>query len=179
MKASLLILFAATTSATSLLLPLYQYPANNGGAWSPITDALAANPSVNFKIIINPNNGPGSGPSQGINDPQYVSGTKVLAAHANAQLIGYVHTSPDGGSTRCAVPVSQRKKDNPNSCITSPLGRTKRQLTNLHLPSGPPSPRPSPPGQSGRPKASPSPGSSSTKRPRMAPTPPASSTCAT
>ena len=93
-------LFTLPSLATDLLLPLYQYPASSGAVWSPITDALAANPSLTAKIIINPNNGPGTG----IDDPQYVAGTQLLAAHANAQLIGYVHTSTDGGATRCSVP---------------------------------------------------------------------------
>ncbi|KAH6850463.1 Spherulation-specific family 4-domain-containing protein [Chaetomium sp. MPI-CAGE-AT-0009] len=103
MKPALLSALAATASATELLLPLYQFPANNGGAWAPIEAALTANPSLTAKIIINPNNGPG-GPNQGIDDPQYEAGTKALAAHANAQLIGYVHTSTDLGATRCNVP---------------------------------------------------------------------------
>ncbi|KAK4119192.1 hypothetical protein N657DRAFT_650465 [Parathielavia appendiculata] len=103
MKPILLPILAATAAATDLLLPLYQYPANNGGAWSPIEQAMTANPSLTFKVIINPNNGPG-GPGQGIDDPQYAAGTKALASHPNAQLIGYVHTSTDWGATRCNVP---------------------------------------------------------------------------
>ncbi|KAK3297142.1 Spherulation-specific family 4-domain-containing protein [Chaetomium fimeti] len=112
MKPTLLTTLAATTAtATELLLPLYQYPADNGGAWQPIEDALTANPSLTAKIIINPNNGPGEGPSQGINDPQYEAGGKLLAAHANAQLLGYVHTSTDGGATRCTVPWADVEAD--------------------------------------------------------------------
>lgn len=103
MKPILLTTLAAAATATDLLLPLYQFPANNGGAWSPIEDALTANPSLTAKIIINPHNGPG-GPGEGIDDPQYAAGTKALAAHPNAQLIGYVHTSTDLGATRCNVP---------------------------------------------------------------------------
>jgi hypothetical protein len=103
MKPIILTTLAATATATELLLPLYQFPANNGGAWSPIEQALTANPSLTAKIVINPNNGPG-GPGEGIDDPQYAAGTKALAAHANAQLIGYVHTSTDLGATRCNVP---------------------------------------------------------------------------
>ncbi|KAG7289360.1 hypothetical protein NEMBOFW57_005727 [Staphylotrichum longicolle] len=103
MKPILLTTLAAAATATDLLLPLYQFPANNGGVWSPIEDALTANPSLTAKIIINPHNGPG-GPGEGIDDPQYAAGTKALAAHPNAQLIGYVHTSTDLGATRCNVP---------------------------------------------------------------------------
>jgi hypothetical protein len=104
MKTILLSALAAMAAATDLLLPLYQYPANNGGAWSPIEQALTANPSVTAKIVINPSNGPGYGPNQGINDTQYEAGTKALAPHPNAQLIGYVHTSNDSGLTRCNSP---------------------------------------------------------------------------
>ena len=106
MKSFLLTLAATVASATDLLLPLYQYPANNGAAWSPITEALTLNKALTAKIIINPNNGPGSGPKEGINDPQYVAGAKALTALPNAQLIGYVHTSLDGGATRCTVPYA-------------------------------------------------------------------------
>ncbi|KAJ4302022.1 hypothetical protein N0V88_002155 [Collariella sp. IMI 366227] len=41
---------------------------------------------------------------QGIDDPNYLAGTKALASHPNAQLLGYVHTSTDSGVTRCNVP---------------------------------------------------------------------------
>ncbi|KAK4041267.1 Spherulation-specific family 4-domain-containing protein [Parachaetomium inaequale] len=109
MKPTLLTL-AATATATELLLPLYQFPANNGGAWAPIEAALTANPSLTAKVIINPSNGPG-GPNQGIEDPQYAAGTKALAAHANAQLIGCVHTSTDGGQTRCNMPYANITAD--------------------------------------------------------------------
>ncbi|KAK4100205.1 hypothetical protein N658DRAFT_538672 [Parathielavia hyrcaniae] len=89
MKPTLLPFLAATAVATDLLLPLHQYPANNGAAWSPIEQAITANPALTFKIIINPHNGPG-GPGQGIDDPQYVAGTRALASHPNAQLLDRV-----------------------------------------------------------------------------------------
>ncbi|KAK4234279.1 Spherulation-specific family 4-domain-containing protein [Achaetomium macrosporum] len=110
MKSFVLSTLAAAATATELLIPLYQYPANNGGAWSPIEQALTANPSLTAKIIINPQNGPG-GPGQGLDDPQYVAGTKALASHPNAQLLGYVHTSTDGGVTRCNRPYSEITAD--------------------------------------------------------------------
>ncbi|KAK3308348.1 Spherulation-specific family 4-domain-containing protein [Chaetomium strumarium] len=111
MKSLLLSALAAAVTATDLLLPLYQYPANNGGAWSPIEQALSANPSLTAKIIINPQNGPGSSPGQGLDDPQYVAGAKALAAHPNAQLLGYIHTSTDGGITRCNRPYAELVAD--------------------------------------------------------------------
>ncbi|KAK3364373.1 Spherulation-specific family 4-domain-containing protein [Lasiosphaeria hispida] len=100
----------AATTATELLIPLYQFPANNGQAWAPIEQAMTENLKLTHKIIINPNNGPG-GPGQGIEDPQYVAGSSALASHSNAQLLGYVHTSTDGGTTRCNVPWEQITAD--------------------------------------------------------------------
>ncbi|KAL2162912.1 hypothetical protein VTH06DRAFT_6748 [Thermothelomyces fergusii] len=110
MKLPLLSSLAATAAATDVLLPLYQYPASNGAVWDPIKTALAANPSVQATIIINPNNGPG-GAGQGIDDPQYVAGTQALAALPNVRLIGYVHTSTDWGATRCNVPLETIRAD--------------------------------------------------------------------
>jgi hypothetical protein len=111
MKTLLVSTLAATAAtATDLLLPLYQFPANNGGAWDPVVTALTANPTLNAKIIINPNNGPG-GPSQGLEDPQYVAGSQALAALPNVQLIGYVHTSTDFGLTRCNRPWAEITAD--------------------------------------------------------------------
>jgi hypothetical protein len=111
MKTLLLSTLAATAAtATDLLLPLYQFPANNGGAWDPVVAALTANPALNAKIIINPNNGPG-GPNQGLEDPQYVAGSQALAALPNVQLIGYVHTSTDFGLTRCNRPWGEITAD--------------------------------------------------------------------
>lgn len=110
MKSFLLSALAATATATDLLVPLYQYPLNNGAAWSPIEQALAANPSLTAKLVINPHDGPG-GPGEGLNDPQYVAGTKALGGHANAQLLGYVHTSTEGGTTRCNMPWANITRD--------------------------------------------------------------------
>ncbi|KAK0745746.1 Spherulation-specific family 4-domain-containing protein [Schizothecium vesticola] len=107
MKVFITIAFAAAAAATDLLIPLYQFPANNGQVWSPIEQALTDNPNLNAKIIINPNNGPGNG----IDDPQYVAGTQALGSHPNAQMVGYVHTSTDFGQTRCNVPYSQIEAD--------------------------------------------------------------------
>ncbi|KAL2152290.1 hypothetical protein VTH82DRAFT_5474 [Thermothelomyces myriococcoides] len=108
MKPFLLSYLAAAAKATDVLLPLYQYPGNNGGDWDPIKNALIENPSVQATIVINPYNGPG-GDGQGIEDPQYVAGTQALAALPNVRLIGYVHTSTDWGQTRCNVPLEDIK----------------------------------------------------------------------
>ena len=91
-------------SATSILLPLYQYPADRGSVLTPITTAIAENPSLKFILIINPANGPG--PADSSPDTNYLAATRALAAYPNAQLIGYMHASTDGGATRCSVPYS-------------------------------------------------------------------------
>ncbi|KAK4441895.1 Spherulation-specific family 4-domain-containing protein [Podospora aff. communis PSN243] len=111
MKLLPLTLATAATAATDLLIPLYQYPLNGGQVWAPIEQALANNPSLNTKIVINPHDGPGKNPNEGINDPEYVAGTKRLGAHANAQMVGYVHTSTDGGRTRCNRPWTELETD--------------------------------------------------------------------
>ncbi|KAK0623960.1 Spherulation-specific family 4-domain-containing protein [Immersiella caudata] len=107
----LLPIFATAATATDLLIPLYLFPANNGQAWTPIEQALTSNPTLTTKIIINPNNGPGKTPNEGLGDPQYVAGTKALGSHRNAQMVGYVHTSTDGGATRCNRPYSELEAD--------------------------------------------------------------------
>ncbi|KAK3376422.1 Spherulation-specific family 4-domain-containing protein [Lasiosphaeria ovina] len=96
-------LAASSAAATDLIVPLYQYPLDNGAVWQPIYDALTSNQNLIAKIIINPDSGPG-GPANGINDGWYKTGAQNLASHANAQLFGYVHTSTDGGQTRCSAP---------------------------------------------------------------------------
>ncbi|KAK3385887.1 Spherulation-specific family 4-domain-containing protein [Podospora didyma] len=98
----------ATAAATDLLIPLYQYPLNNGAVWKPIEDAMTANPSLIHKIVINPDNGPG-GKGFGIEDGWYKNGALNIATHKNAQLLGYVHTSTDGGVTRCNAPLAEVK----------------------------------------------------------------------
>ena len=102
MKLLIALILVASAIATDLIIPLYQYPAGNGQAWNPILQAVTANPSLNTKIIVNPNSGPGNG----LSDPQYLAGSKSLAANVNVQLLGYIHTSADGGKTSCSRPYS-------------------------------------------------------------------------
>lgn len=49
---------ASVVSSTSILLPLYEWPTDNT-TWSPVFEAATAHPHINFKVIVNPNTGPG------------------------------------------------------------------------------------------------------------------------
>lgn len=77
--------FAASSFATKLLLPLYQYP--EGATWDPVYAAIEANPDLIFQIILNADSGPG-GPTP---DSNFVTGTAKLNSYANVQTLGYVH----------------------------------------------------------------------------------------
>lgn len=96
MQISLLPFLVASTSATGILLPLYVYPAvnyNDGAtAWAPVRDAITANPSVDWQVVINPHNGPGLSGLPGDNDVNYISGTEQFNALPHVRTIGYVRT---------------------------------------------------------------------------------------
>lgn len=49
---------ASVVSSTSILLPLYEWPTDNT-TWSPVFEAATAHPHINFKVIVNPDTGPG------------------------------------------------------------------------------------------------------------------------
>ncbi|KAF1348157.1 Spherulation-specific family 4, partial [Delphinella strobiligena] len=70
-----------------IALPLYIYPTPS--AWSPLYNAIAANPQTSFNVIINPSNGPGS-PAP---DENYISALNLLNNHTNVDVYGYVHLS--------------------------------------------------------------------------------------
>lgn len=91
---------------SSVLLPLYIYP--DPGAWEPIHAAyvnllhrrayrlqnlssIAANPTLNFVVIVNPNSGPGAPPWWPNAD--YVREIPKLNAQPNVQTVGYVRTA--------------------------------------------------------------------------------------
>ncbi|KAF2718212.1 putative cell surface spherulin 4-like protein [Polychaeton citri CBS 116435] len=73
----------AIASATDILLPLYLYPGNDAADWQPVYNALSSYLTVSFKIVIDPDSGPGG--------PTYPD-TK-LNSYKNALVLGYVHTS--------------------------------------------------------------------------------------
>ncbi|KAL8724088.1 MAG: hypothetical protein Q9166_008139 [cf. Caloplaca sp. 2 TL-2023] len=72
-----------------VLLPLYLYPDTSASAWSNVTAAIAANPNVQWQIIVNPNSGPGTYPP----DTNYVAGLSKLNSYANVITLGYVATN--------------------------------------------------------------------------------------
>ncbi|KAG5980058.1 hypothetical protein E4U55_004441 [Claviceps digitariae] len=89
--------WAASASATGLLLPLYLYPSsqfNDGAAnWKPVIAAASSSPSLAFLTVINPFNGPGRTGQPGDADPNYISGVSQLNALRNINTIGYVRTN--------------------------------------------------------------------------------------
>jgi len=66
-----------------VIIPLYIYP---GEAWTRIAALRTANPMVPMVAIVNPANGPGSGP-----DPKYAAAISDLQ-ETGVTVIGYVHT---------------------------------------------------------------------------------------
>lgn len=85
--------FGLSVTATGILLPLYVYPGTNAAIWAPLKTAITAYPSVQWQIIINPNNGPGTKPSSPYPDTNYIAGIKALKKYSNVKTLGYVHTS--------------------------------------------------------------------------------------
>ncbi|KAJ4409492.1 hypothetical protein N0V82_009453 [Gnomoniopsis sp. IMI 355080] len=88
--------FLATVHATSLLIPLYVDPSQGVAdgsmtAWNTIEAAVANNPSTQFQIIINPDNGPGN--SKPGYDSEYIASVAKLNAFSNVHTFGYVYTS--------------------------------------------------------------------------------------
>ncbi|KAL5339249.1 Spherulation-specific family 4 [Aspergillus crustosus] len=71
-----------------VFVPLYVYPAP--GAWDPLLNVISAHPDVNFTIVVNPGSGPGP---NSLPDSNYTKEVPKLAAHGNARLLGYVHTT--------------------------------------------------------------------------------------
>lgn len=86
MKSLLLSSLAAMAAATDLLLPLYNYPGTNGADWASVRSALAAHPSVQAKIVLNVDSGPGSGAP----NSDWIAGGQALSSLSNVALVGYV-----------------------------------------------------------------------------------------
>ncbi|KAK6519732.1 hypothetical protein TWF506_000032 [Arthrobotrys conoides] len=79
----------STAINASITVPLYSYPGDGAKDWTPVFKAFNSSASTKFTIIINPNNGPGSGDP----DINFQTGIKKLKSFANAQVFGYVHQS--------------------------------------------------------------------------------------
>jgi len=69
-----------------VLVPIYFYPA--GSAWSSLFTQIASNPTLDFSVIINVDNGPGDPTT----DPNWITAISKLNAYNNTQLLGYIHT---------------------------------------------------------------------------------------
>ncbi|KAG6024730.1 hypothetical protein E4U41_001699 [Claviceps citrina] len=93
----LVVAWAASASATGVLLPLYIYPSaefHDGAAnWRPVIAAASSSPSLAFLTVINPFNGPGQTGQPGDADQNYITGVSQLNALRNVKTIGYVRTN--------------------------------------------------------------------------------------
>ncbi|KAI4180070.1 MAG: hypothetical protein LQ346_007064 [Caloplaca aetnensis] len=83
------LLLALPCQSLLILVPLYVYPDVSASAWSNVTNTIAANPQVQWQIIVNPNSGPGTYPP----DANYVAGLAKLNSYANVATLGYVATN--------------------------------------------------------------------------------------
>ncbi|KAK6519226.1 hypothetical protein TWF281_003062 [Arthrobotrys megalospora] len=79
----------STAINASITVPLYSYPGDGAQDWAPVFKALNSSSKTKFTIIINPDNGPGSGDP----DINFQTGIKKLKSFPNAQVFGYVHQS--------------------------------------------------------------------------------------
>ena len=70
-----------------ILLPLYIYPAGN--AWQKLYKQAAAYPNLDFTVVIDPADGPGSGACP---DTNWITAIDTLNTLPNARLLAYVHT---------------------------------------------------------------------------------------
>ena len=91
----LLLLFISPTTPLSILLPFYIDPNTSPTSWTALNTAITNHPSVQWRIIINPNSGPGTSASQP-SDPAYVDAISSLNTHANVITLGYVPTGYAG-----------------------------------------------------------------------------------
>ncbi|KAE8139908.1 Spherulation-specific family 4-domain-containing protein [Aspergillus pseudotamarii] len=77
----------SSTSKAKVIIPYYLYPST--GAWTPLEELIVANSDVQFTIIINPDNGPGSSTAS---DENFLAAVPRLASYGNALVLGYVST---------------------------------------------------------------------------------------
>lgn len=73
---------------SSIIVPLYIYPL--AGAWDWLFTAITSNPSVTFRVIVNPNNGPGDSSPP---NTDYVPALIRLRSYSNVKLLGYVYVN--------------------------------------------------------------------------------------
>ncbi|KAL8644052.1 MAG: hypothetical protein Q9226_007963 [Calogaya cf. arnoldii] len=82
------LLLALPCHSLFILVPLYLYPDTSASAWSSVTAAIAANPNVQWQVIVNPNSGPGTYPP----DANYITAMSKLNSYPNVLTLGYVAT---------------------------------------------------------------------------------------
>ncbi|KAL8964638.1 MAG: hypothetical protein Q9183_004316, partial [Haloplaca sp. 2 TL-2023] len=83
------LLLALPCHSLVILVPLYLYPDTSASAWSNITAAIAANPQVDWQIIVNPNSGPGTSSPP---DANYITAISKLNSFSNVLTVGYIAT---------------------------------------------------------------------------------------
>ncbi|KAK6333961.1 hypothetical protein TWF696_002472 [Orbilia brochopaga] len=74
---------------SSMITPLYCAPGDNATNWQSTFETINSSSSVYFTIIVNPENGPGTGDLNG--DLQ--AGIEKLKSFPNVRVLGYVHQS--------------------------------------------------------------------------------------
>lgn len=72
-----------------VLLPLYIYP-SPPSRWYPLFEAAKAHPDVTFRVVINPDSGPGYDSCPG---EEFVTAMSQLNAISNIETLAYVHTA--------------------------------------------------------------------------------------
>lgn len=75
--------------AAQVVLPLYSAPGSS--EWSGLESALGTYPDLEFIVIINPSNGPGSSLASDGSDWQ--SALATLNSYNNVMVLGYVYTN--------------------------------------------------------------------------------------
>lgn len=83
-----------------VLVPLYIYPAAD--SWQPFFSAAEAHRDLDFLVVVNPNNGPGSSP---LPDSNYIDNLARLSCLPNTTILGYVYC---GYGSR---PLAELEKD--------------------------------------------------------------------
>ena len=84
-----LFIFILPTISTFILVPLYIYPDSDASAWVNLTNTIAAYPTVQWQVIVNPNSGPGT---TGYPDSNYIPAIAKLNSYPNVITLGYVDT---------------------------------------------------------------------------------------
>ncbi|KAJ5327960.1 hypothetical protein N7452_008350 [Penicillium brevicompactum] len=78
----------STVRSTGIIVPLYAWPGTD--AWAAVYESVAANPSVPFYLIVNPDTGPGTTEYP---EEVYITGIAKLNSYSNVHVLGYTHTN--------------------------------------------------------------------------------------